>query len=76
MKRLIIFSFMLAILTGAAFAGGQQEGGGDNLRLSMGGSTTMDPIMSSALEVYRTEIDSSAELSYDAPGSTAGIQGT
>lgn len=62
---------------GTVFAGGQQgDGGGDNLRLSMGGSTTMDPIMSSAIEVYRTEVDPAAELSYDAPGSTAGIQGT
>jgi len=76
MKRLIIFSFMLAILATGALADGQQERGGDNLRLSMGGSTTMDPIMSSAIEVYRTEIDAAAELSYDAPGSTAGIQGT
>ncbi len=76
MKRLIIFSILLAILAVGAFADGQQESGGDNLRLSMGGSTTMDPIMSSALEVYRTEVDPAAQLSYDAPGSTAGIQGT
>ncbi|MFP4484387.1 MAG: phosphate ABC transporter substrate-binding protein [Spirochaetaceae bacterium] len=76
MKRLIIFSSMLTILTVAAYANGQQEGEGGNLRLSMGGSTTMDPIMSSAIEVYRTEVDADAELSYDAPGSTAGIQGT
>jgi len=41
----------------------------------MGGSTTIEPIMTTAMEVYRTEIDPRAELSYDAPGSTAGIQG-
>lgn len=76
MKRFIVFSSMLVILAGAVFANGEQEGGSGNLRLSMGGSTTMDPIMSSAIEVYRTEVDPAAELSYDAPGSTAGIQGT
>ncbi len=55
-------------------AAGEQEGGG--LRLSMGGSTTMDPVMSSAVERYLSDVEPTAELSYDAPGSTAGIQGT
>jgi phosphate transport system substrate-binding protein len=60
-----------------AFAGGEQEGeGSGGLRLSMGGSTTMDPVMTSAVEAYLRDVDPSAELSYDAPGSTAGIQGT
>ncbi len=75
MKRAILTAIGTAILVATAFAGGEQEGSG-NFRLSMGGSTTMDPIMSSAIEVYRTEVDPAAELSYDAPGSTAGIQGT
>jgi phosphate transport system substrate-binding protein len=74
-KRAILTAIGTAILVATAFAGGEQEGSG-NFRLSMGGSTTMDPIMSSAIEVYRTEVDPAAELSYDAPGSTAGIQGT
>ncbi len=65
---------VLVLVPVLLFAEGQQEGGG--FRLSMGGSTTMDPVMSSAVERYLTEIDPSAELSYDAPGSTAGIQGT
>lgn len=65
---------LLLIAAGTVFAGGEGEGGG-NLRLSMGGSTTMEPIFTTALEVYRTEVDPSAELSYDAPGSTAGIRG-
>jgi len=76
MKR--ITAVILIILAAAAplLAGGNKEGGGsDTLRLSMGGSTTMEPIMSSALEYYRTEVDPTAELSYDAQGSTAGIQG-
>jgi phosphate transport system substrate-binding protein len=56
------------------YANGQGEGGG-SLRLSMGGSTTMEPIITAAMEVFREEVDPSAELSYDAPGSTAGIRG-
>lgn len=72
---------MIILLTlccgGILFAGGGQEGEGDSgsIRLSMGGSTTIEPIMTSAMEVYRLEVDKTAELSYDAPGSTAGIRG-
>lgn len=68
---------LLSVSAAFTFAGGGQEGEGGSgaVRLSMGGSTTMEPIMSSAMEVYRMEIDSAAELSYDAPGSTAGIRG-
>lgn len=83
MKRMKIIVTVLAaavLLLGTAsftFAGGEQEGdgGSGSIRLSMGGSTTMEPIMSSAMEVYRMEVDPAAELSYDAPGSTAGIRG-
>lgn len=70
---LLIAAFTL-VAPVAAFAGGGQEDG-DRLRLSMGGSTTMEPILTTAMEVYRTELDPAAELSYDAPGSTAGIRG-
>jgi len=65
----------MLIMPASVFAEGGQEGDA-GLRLSMGGSTTMDPVMSSAVERYLTDVDPSAELSYDAPGSTAGIQGT
>jgi len=69
------FALLATMLIGpfAAFAGGNAEGG-SSLRLSMGGSTTVEPIITSAMEVYREEVDPSAELSYDAPGSTAGIK--
>lgn len=75
MKRTTVLIGAMVLVAAAVFANGDQEGGGDTLRLSMGGSTTMEPIMTTAMEVYRTEIDPSAELSYDAQGSTAGIQG-
>ena len=78
MKKVLLSLFVLAAFCGGAFANGDGDGGtadSNHLRLSMGGSTTVDPIITSAMEVYRTEIDPSAELSYDSQGSTMGIQG-
>ncbi len=75
-KKATTILLLLVVSVFPLLANGQQEGGGrDNLRLSMGGSTTVEPIMTTAMEVYRTEEDSSAELSYDAQGSTVGIRG-
>lgn len=73
--RALAICILVGMGTAAVWAGGQGEEGG-GLRLSMGGSTTMDPVMSSAVERYLTDVEPTAELSYDAPGSTAGIQGT
>ncbi len=72
--RIWITAIVALLLSPAVFAGGDQEENG-RLRLSMGGSTTVEPIISSAMEVYLAEVNPQAELSYDAPGSTAGIQG-
>jgi len=75
MKKIVIIIAVAFLVTPALlFAGGEGEGDGE-LRLSMGGSTTIEPIITAAMEVYRTEVDPTAELSYDAPGSTAGIRG-
>lgn len=78
MKKTAATAMITLLVPMVLFAGGGQEGGGtgsSSIRLSMGGSTTMEPIMTTAMEVYRTEVDSNAELSYDAQGSTMGIQG-
>lgn len=74
MKKAIAILSML-LIAGVVFAGGQSEDASESIRLSMGGSTTVEPIITSAMEVYRTEVDANAELSYDAPGSSAGIRG-
>ena len=76
-RRTLSIAGIFLLVAVFAFAGGSQEGGegSNSIRLSMGGSTTIEPIMTSAMEVYRTEVDPNAELSYDAPGSTAGIRG-
>ncbi len=74
-RKITAILIMLTVAVIPVLANGQQEGGGNNLRLSMGGSTTVEPIITTAMEVYRMEVDSSAELSYDAQGSTVGIRG-
>lgn len=74
MKKAIALIAML-LVAGLAFAGGQGEEESQSIRLSMGGSTTVEPIITSAMEVYRAEVDANAQLSYDAPGSSAGIRG-
>ncbi len=73
MKKILAVC-LLILSSSTAFAGGQGEGG-SSIRLSMGGSTTVEPIITSAIEIYINEIDPDAELSYDATGSTAGIRG-
>ncbi len=71
----VLVAAAMFLVPAIAFAAGEGETGSSKLRLSMGGSTTVEPIITSAMEVFRAEVDGSAELSYDAPGSTAGIQG-
>jgi len=73
MKKITIIAALLFIAV-LGYTEGQGENSG-SLRLSMGGSTTVEPIITSAMEVYLAEVDPNAELSYDAPGSTAGIRG-
>lgn len=73
-KNALLTTLGLCFLAASLFAGGDAEEG-SSLRLSMGGSTTIEPILTTAMEVYESEIDPKAELSYDAPGSTAGIRG-
>ncbi|MBN2510641.1 MAG: phosphate ABC transporter substrate-binding protein [Spirochaetales bacterium] len=69
------FFFVIMTLAFIPLWAGAQGEEGAGLRLSMGGSTTVEPIITSAMEVYLAEVDPQAELSYDAPGSTAGIRG-
>lgn len=74
MKKILLVLSVAAVLFPLA-ANGEGEGSEGLIRLSMGGSTTVEPIISSAMEIYRTEVDPKAQLSYDAAGSTAGIRG-
>jgi phosphate transport system substrate-binding protein len=75
MRKLLLVTGMLALTASLVFAGGPQEETTQSIRLSMGGSTTVEPIITNAIEVYVDAIDSGAVLSYDAPGSSAGVRG-
>ena len=73
MKKITIILTVLSVLgAGAVFAGGQKEAAPTSY--AMGGSTTVEPIIRSAIEAYET-IDPSARLSYEAQGSSVGVQG-
>jgi phosphate transport system substrate-binding protein len=77
-KKLFVASLMLVsvfLISCLAFAGGakDEEGmyAGDH---SMGGSTTVMPIMEAAIEAFEEEYPA-ANLSYDGQGSSVGVQG-
>ena len=74
MKKIMLIMIALSVLTtGLAFAKGQQEGSEPQV-FSMGGSTTVEPIIRSAIEAYEM-IDPDVRLSYEAQGSSVGVQG-
>ena len=75
MRKLLLVLVALTGMATLAAAGGPQEETSGSIRLSMGGSTTVEPIITNAIEVYVDAIDPGAVLSYDAPGSSAGIRG-
>ena len=75
MRKLLLVLVALTGMATLAAAGGPQEETSGSIRLSMGGSTTVEPIITNAIEIYVDAIDPGAVLSYDAPGSSAGIRG-
>jgi phosphate transport system substrate-binding protein len=78
MKKMILFAALVLLSGTMVFAGGDAEAdtaADESLRLSMGGSTTVEPVITRAIEVYQATVDENAELSYDAPGSSAGVRG-
>ena len=63
------------VIAGAGFAGKDEKGGGKfSGDYAMGGSTTVEPIVVSAIEAF-AENYPDAKLSYDAQGSSVGVQG-
>ncbi|MBI9106287.1 MAG: phosphate ABC transporter substrate-binding protein [Spirochaetales bacterium] len=74
MKKIILIMIILSVLiAGTVLARGQQEGT-EAASYSMGGSTTLEPIIRSAIEAYE-EVESNIRLSYEAQGSSVGVQG-
>ena len=74
MKKIIVTMIVLSVFAaGFVFAGGQQESG-EVFKLAMGGSTTVEPIMRSAIEAY-ADVDPNAQLAYEGTGSSVGVKG-
>lgn len=76
MKRLFVIG-MLLLVAAMAFAGGSsEEGSGEKLSgdYAFGGSTTVDPIITAAIEAWK-DIHPDVHISYEGVGSTAGCKG-
>ncbi|MDC7242342.1 MAG: phosphate ABC transporter substrate-binding protein [Spirochaetales bacterium] len=77
MKK-IMSVLMVLMVAASAFAAGQQEAASSEASFAgnyaFGGSSTVEPIIRAAAEEY-AEIHPEAKISYDAPGSSAGVRG-
>jgi ABC-type phosphate transport system substrate-binding protein len=80
MKKSILYMTIVLlgvlVIAGAAFAGGSKESGdGKFFRdYAMGGSTTVEPTVVSAIEAFKGKC-SDAKLSYDSQGANVDVQG-
>jgi phosphate transport system substrate-binding protein len=70
MKKLAAATVLLVLCLAAGFASGSTE----KLNLNFGGSTTVLPIMESAIEAYQ-KMHPQVTISYEAQGSSVGIKG-
>jgi len=81
MKKIITFLLVLFV-AGFSFAAGQQDSGASSMgsdasfsgNYAFGGSTTVEPIVRAAAEAF-AEMYPDVKISYDAPGSSAGVKG-
>jgi len=80
MKKIFTLFLVLSV-AGFSFASGQKDGSsaaGSDATFSgnyaFGGSTTVEPIVRAAAEAF-TEMYPDVKISYDAPGSSAGVKG-
>ncbi|MFP4564461.1 MAG: phosphate ABC transporter substrate-binding protein [Spirochaetia bacterium] len=74
MKKFLIIGLLLAVAGTAVFAGGQKEAEGWSGNYEFGGSTTVEPIMVAASEIWE-ERYTGLNLSYDSQGSSVGVRG-
>jgi len=74
MKKILVI--MIVLLTGFnLFAAGSKEGKMEEVKsYAMGGSTTVEPILRGAIEAFEAA-NPSYRLSYEAQGSSVGVQG-
>ena len=74
MKKILIVGLLFAGIGFAVFAGGQQETDGWSGDYEFGGSTTVEPIMVAAAEIWEERFPG-LNLSYDSQGSSVGVRG-
>ncbi len=86
MKRITVAALVAFTAVGLVYAGGSKEEPKKETpkaetkapapagKLSMGGSTTVEPIITRAIESF-SKVNPSAKLSYDSQGSSVGITG-
>ncbi|WP_028975297.1 phosphate ABC transporter substrate-binding protein [Spirochaeta cellobiosiphila] len=75
MKK-IIAGLMILLVAGFTFANGQKDASGASFsgNYAFGGSTTVEPIVRATIEAYK-DMYPEVKISYDAPGSSAGVKG-
>lgn len=85
MKKSLLFVLLVLIATAFVFAGGQQESKSEPAAAeekeeglsgdyAFGGSTTVDPIITAAIEEWR-DIHPDVHISYEGVGSSNGVKG-
>lgn len=75
MKKTLLILLIALVATAAAIAGGQSEGAaGMSGDYAFGGSTTVDPIITAAIEEWRDTYPD-VHISYEGVGSSNGIKG-
>lgn len=74
MKKIVILLICFAAVVNLQANGGAEVPEG-SIRLSIGGSTTIEPVLTDAIESYLSSVDPAAGLTYQPVGSTAGIRG-
>lgn len=74
MRKILTLIICMAAAV-SLYANGGAEVPEGSISLSLGGSTTIEPIMTDAIESYLKNIDPYAGLTYQPVGSTAGIRG-
>ncbi len=75
MKKLLLIAAFSLLAGTLAFAGGEsEEGTGFSGDYAFGGSTTVDPIITAAIEEWRS-IHPDVHISYEGVGSSNGIKG-
>lgn len=73
-RKVLLVLFLIFFSSAIMFAGGSSEKTSLSGNYAFGGSTTVDPIITAAIEEWRTDY-SSIHISYEGVGSSNGVKG-